>query len=411
MASTREGYLAIKKETTPALAVKPTNFIHFKSGDVKYNPEVIANNPIQNNTWNAITAVQGKASASGSYEFDLDANEAVHILQAALGNRVTADISSATDASVFKHTLTHVSALPAFTLEQGKGNLTDTTNNRQNYQVDRAFGCMVDKVKIASNDGIISMSADIKAHGVLQKASIITDISAGSSVVASLDSAEGFVSGDTVNLFDNTPQNEDDTLSAVSISGKTVTIGTVATGYSASSEAKIELTPQTPSYGVPSVMNFDDVSFQFGADLTAAASADEENVENWELEYMNALTERYGSLRKSASVIAPKGRGAILKYTKYFENVVDRDRYLNLKSQACIITITNNKIVSATDTNQAKETIEIKVPSTVFTAYDMPTGTDDLYAVSCEMEVFYDATEGKAIEILVTNSKAASVFS
>lgn len=411
MASTREGYLAIKKETTPAVAVKPTNFIHFKTGDVQYTPEVIANNPIRGNTWNAITPVKGKASASGAYNLDLDVNEAVHFLAAALGNIASADISSATDGSVYKHTLTHVPKVPSLTIEQGKGNLADTTNNRQNYQVDRAFGCMVDTLKIAANDGVISVDVDIKAHGVLQKSSLITDAGAGASVDLELESVEGLTTSDTVNIFDLTPQNEDDAITSIDTTAKTIQIATLGNSYTVANDAKVELTPQTPSYGTPAVLSFDDVSFRFGADLTAAASADEENVENWEFEYNNQLEERYGSLRKSASVIAPKGRSAMLKYTKYFENVVDRDRYLNLKSQACIITITNNKVVSGTDTNQAKETIEIKVPSTVFTAYDMPTGTDDLYAVSCEMEIFYDNAEGKAIQIEATNGNAGTIYS
>lgn len=34
MASTRLGYLAVKLETTLATAVKPTNFVRFKDGDV-----------------------------------------------------------------------------------------------------------------------------------------------------------------------------------------------------------------------------------------------------------------------------------------------------------------------------------------------------------------------------------------
>jgi hypothetical protein len=58
MASTRTGYLAVKRETTAAVAVKPTNFVRFKDGDIQSKQELIANNPIQNNRWNALNAVK-----------------------------------------------------------------------------------------------------------------------------------------------------------------------------------------------------------------------------------------------------------------------------------------------------------------------------------------------------------------
>lgn len=81
MASTRSGYLAVKKETTVGTAVKPTNFVRFKEGDVNYGLEIIKNNPIQNNRWNAINAVQGKVETNGSYKIDIDPTEVVHFLQ------------------------------------------------------------------------------------------------------------------------------------------------------------------------------------------------------------------------------------------------------------------------------------------------------------------------------------------
>ena len=46
MASSRTGYLAVKAETTKAVAVKPTNFLPFKSGGINFKPEIIKNNPV-----------------------------------------------------------------------------------------------------------------------------------------------------------------------------------------------------------------------------------------------------------------------------------------------------------------------------------------------------------------------------
>lgn len=50
--------MAVGFQTTSSGAVKPTNFVRFKDGDILANQEVIENNPIQNNRWGAINAVE-----------------------------------------------------------------------------------------------------------------------------------------------------------------------------------------------------------------------------------------------------------------------------------------------------------------------------------------------------------------
>jgi len=190
MASSRLSYLAIIKEAVTATAVKPTNFIRFKDGDVMNNLEVIANNPIQNNRWNAMNAVDGKIDSKGSYNFDLDTNEINYWLTPLLGTLANVDISSETDASVYSHTYDLANTLPSVTLEQGKGNLTDATNNLQNYQVDRAYGVMLDTMTMSGSDGIINVAVDVVAHGVFQKADLISNATAGASVDLELESVD-----------------------------------------------------------------------------------------------------------------------------------------------------------------------------------------------------------------------------
>jgi len=216
---------------------------------------------------------------------------------------------------------------------------------------------------------------------------------------------------DTVNIYDETPQNETNAIASINTINKTIQIATLGASYTVANKAKVELVPQTPSYSVDAkVFTFDNASFQFGTNLTTAASAAEENVENWEFTYTNQLEERYGSLRKSPSKIAPKGASAKLTFSKYFENVKDRDRYLRAEKRACIVTITNNEIVSATDTNDAKYTVKLNLSDLRFTSYKMDTGTDDLYAIEAEAEVFYDTSDGRAIQIVTINDNAGTGY-
>lgn len=409
MASTRLSYLAVIREATVATAVKPTHFLRYKDGDVMWKQEIIANNPIQNNRWNALNAVKGKATTDGTYNFDLDANECVHWISAGLGTLATTTVSS--DTTAYRHDCTVGNTLPSLTLEQGKGNLTDTTNNYQNFIVDRAFGVLVNSLTISGSDGIINLAVNVKAHGLLQKSAMIADIASGATKTMLLESSEGFVATDNVTIYDETPAGETKALTAVSIPNASVTVTTLSNSYTVAKNAKVELQPQTPSYAVAAKpFSFIHAQFQTGADLTAAASADEENVENWEWTFSNNLEERFGSLRASPSVIAPKGAKASVKYTKYFTNSTERDRYLNQKKKAMIITICTNEIIASTDTNTNKFTVKISMSDVRFKSYEMPTGTDDLYAASVEAECYYDTTDGKAILIAVTNGSIGTTY-
>lgn len=412
MASTRLGYLAVKKETTTSTAVKPTHFLRFKGGDIKYAQDIVKNNPIASNRWNPLVAVPGKITTDGDLEFDLDSNECVYWFHVALGSISSADISSLTDASAFRHTITLANTLPALTVEQGKGNLDDTSSNRQNYEVARAFGVMVDKLTITGGEDVIMLKASVKAHGIFLRGKLTADATAGASVALHLDTVEGLVAtDDTVNIYDTTPQSEMDAIAALSSTAKTITIATLGNSYTVAKDAKAELVPLTPSYSTaPQIMSFYNAQFQFGVDLTAAASAAIEDVQNWEIVYDNQLTALYGSLRASPSVLAPKGASCSIKFKKYFRSVVDRDRYLAQTAQACIVTITNNNIISATDTNQAPHKIKIEFSSLQFTSYEMPTGVDDLYLIQVEATAFYNTTDGRAIRVLVDNAKAGTQY-
>lgn len=392
MASSRLGYLAVKKEATVATAVKPNNFIRFKEGDVKYNQEIIENNPIQNNRWNAITAVPGKVTTDGSYKLDLDAKEFGYFLMATLGSYAVSTLTS----GVYKHTFNTANSLPALTLEQAKWNLAG-----QDHEVDRAFGVLVDSIEITGSDGIIESTVNLKAHGVFKKRNLIADATAGTGATVSLEDTEGLVVTDAITVKDTA--NSENTAVATIVDGFDITAD-LANSYTTANKAKVELVPQTPSFSAAQkVFSFIHATFKFGTNLTTAAAAAEENVENWTFTYSNQLEERFWSKRKTPSVIAPKGAMGTLKYTKYFENKEDRDRYMDQTRQACILTLDLGEKIAASAYNYK---LELKMSDLRFTSYDMPTGTDDLYIVEVEASLFYDSTDGKAIEITLENDVA-----
>lgn len=411
MSSTREGYLAYKIQSTPDTGVIPTHFVRFESGDIELNQETVINSPIQNNRARNISALSGKITADGSYEVSCDFNECVVWMYGNYGNISSADVSSATDGSVYEHTITTANDLPTFTFEQGKGNLDDTSNDRQNYIVSRAYGVMVDVMKLSGSDDKIMINNDLKAHGVFQRAKIIEDVSSGSSVAIPVKNDVGaLVATDLINIYD-TDQAETNTVGSVSASASTVTIATLANSFERLKNAKIELRPLTPSYGTePLVAMFHDCKFQESDTLTNAASAAETGVEDWEFEHGNNLGERFGSLRPSPSNIDTGDYEDKFSFTRYFTNVTDRDNYLNLTKRAVIFTISNDEVVSEDDTNNHKYTVQIEMPNARYTAYGLPTANSDVYAAKVSVTPLYDSSEGFATRIKVKNAKAGTVY-
>lgn len=396
MANSRLGYLAVKKETTRAVAVKPTNFIRFNEWNIEYNQDLIENNPIQNVRWNAITPVKGKVSSSGSFSIDGDVRDIGYFLMAALGTYAVSTLTT----GVYKHTFNTANKLPSLSLEQLQG---DSTGD--DMVVSRAFGVMVDKISLTGSDGIIGFKADVKAHGVFLKANVMADASIGSPATIEVDSTEWLVVNDAITVAETTggsPSSENTTVAAVTDTDTLTANLAAAKDYSQA--PKIELRPQTPSYAsAQEVFSFNNAKFQFGTDLTAAASASEENVENWTLEYMNNLGERYGSKRKTPSVIAEKGAAGTFKYTKFFETRTDRDRYLDQTRQACILTLQLEKKIGSTAYYYS---LVIKMSDLRFKAYKMNTGVDSVYVAELETALFYDQTDGKAVLMELTNDVA-----
>lgn len=414
MALSREGYIAVKRQTitTPAVAVVPSHFLRFKEGDLEKKVDNIVNNPIQNNAWGALNVVKGVETCEGNFKFDVDANECVHIFANALGGLVTADISSATDLSVYSQTITVASSLPCLSWEQGKGLLTSTSDNRQDYRVMRGYGVYVDNFTLRGSEGLLELEANLKALGIFDVARMLNNEAAGSSVVLDLDTVEGLVAtSDTVNIIDDTPQNEAKAIASLSATAKTITIATLSNSYTYANRARVTLEPLSPSYSTAAqVMTNSMVDFRFGADVSTAASAAEENVENWEITFSNNLDARRGSIRPSYGVIAPKARSCKVKFTKYFETRQDADRYFLQTRRACVIAITNNVRISATDTGLTKYTITINLSDLRFTGHEMTTGTDELLAYDIEAEAFYDTSDARAIQIVVKNASAGTVY-
>lgn len=410
------GYIALKRQTitTPSVAVVPTHFLRYIEGEIKLEQENLPLEQIQNNAWGATGMVKGAQTAEGSFSAELDANEAMHIIAGTMGTITsTTDVSSGTDATVLSHVIDLGNALPCFTFEQAMGDLTDTGSNYLTNHVRRAFGVYFDSFTIkGGTNGKIEFSYNFKAVGVFERAKLINNAAAGSSVAMAVDTVEGLVATtDNVSTYDDTPQNEIDAIASLSTTNKTITIATLNNSYTVANNAMVFLQPQTPSYSVAAqVFTMADVQYRESTSASAAASATEGNLENWEFTYMNNLEARAGSLRRSSYVVAPKKREAKLKYTKYFETKLDAERYFNATKRGIELKMDNGVIVSATDTGNKKYSITFALSDVRITSFTMKPSFGELLAYDVEAMCLYDSSDARAVRCTIVNASAATVY-
>lgn len=413
MSLSNSGYLAIKRQSAAATAVVPTHPLRFNEGDLMLEQENIEIESVQNNAF-PTAMVKGMHKPSGEFTADLDANECVHIMSGALGALTSStDVSSETDASVLSHQIDFAAALPNFSIEQARGTPSDTSGNRLGYEVRRAFGAQIDSFTIkGGNSGKLEFSWTLNALGIFHRAKVLKNAASGSSVAIAVDTVEGLVATtDSVNIYDDTPQNEVDAIASLSTTAKTVTIATLGSSYTVANNAMLYLEPQSLSYSVPEqVFTNGDVEFREGATLSAASSAAESNLESWELTYSNNLEGRAGSLRKGNYVVAPKKRGVSFKFTKYFESRMDADRYFNATKRGMEIKIMSDVIISATDTAAKRYSITIGLSDVRFKSHKMATSYGELYAYDVEAICLYDSSDSRAIRITVVNASAGTVY-
>ncbi len=409
------GYLMIKRQviTTPAVAVVPSHPLRFNEGDLALDQDNIPIESVQNNAF-ATGMVKGGQKATGDFKADLDANECVHIIAGTIGTITSStDISSATDVSVFSHQIDYSATPPIFSIEQARGSLSDTTNNRLNYEVRRAFGAMFESFTIKGGaSGKLEFSFKLNALGIFRRAKLLKNAAAGSSVAMQVDTVEGLVATtDSVNTYDSTPQNEVDAIASLSTTAKTITIATLGNSYTVANNAYVFLEPQSPSYSVAEqVFTNADVEYREGATYTAAAAATEGNLENWELTFSNNLDARPGSLRRGPYIVAPRTRGVSLKFTKYFESRADAEMYFSAQQRGMEIIINNGVIVSATDTNAARYQIKIALSNVRFKSHKMTTKYGELYAYDIEAIGLYDSSDSRAIRVTVINGSAGTIY-
>jgi len=408
--STREGYHAFRNDE--AGAVVPNQFIRSESGSIELNKTTNYSNSKQNDRALNIQAVPGQEEISGTVEYSYDSNESPFALYGVLGAIASVDISSATDSSVFEHTISPDLCLPTFAYEESIGRITDTTNDLQNYLTKRTHGAVVNSIDLKIDGDRVMLDAEMIGKGQIVLSSILADIAAGAGVVIPVQNVEGFVVGETINLYDQTPQSETTTITAIDTTARTIT-ATIVNSYDLADCPKVELVTQTPSYSiVQELFATGNALVRFGSDLAEAATADAGCIRGFSLKVNNDVeqTACLGSFSAAAGGVVPKARTVEAEFTRNFLNKADMDKYIQAKSFAMIIEIDNNHIVSPTDTNNQTHRLEIRLPKVNINSIPMTADNNGINEYTATVTAVPDAAAGYDIEMKAFNAKAGTYY-
>lgn len=181
------GYGTIGVQANPTQPVQTNTPFMRIDGDIVKNVENVKNTSIQNIRNNASTIVEGNETTEGTLNMELSPIDAVWFLFAALGTLTSVDVSSATDGTVWEHTIEEVDCdLKPLSIEIKKGGCAGGLGqpDGQNTMITRAYGAFPNSVAINIEEGILKMEAEINAYWAFDVAKLVANESPEASTTA-----------------------------------------------------------------------------------------------------------------------------------------------------------------------------------------------------------------------------------
>lgn len=217
------------------------------------------------------------------------------------------------------------------------------------FYVKRFYGCMINKITPSFDKNEMRLKAAVSALGSFIGAPLASTPTGSNPYTVTFSTTytstptAGLVVGDLIRFYHSGGTNYTDATVASIVNGTQITTTTNVTSFN--SGDFMFLRPATPSFNLENIFLWTNTTFQFGSNLSGAASATQLRVEEgsmWELE--NDFEKDGGSNRSGsadpASLVRTTGK-ASLTVKKFFGLTDDVQKYELLTAQACIITHTS----------------------------------------------------------------------
>ncbi len=305
------GYLALKKETTKGTPVTPDVFLPIYNESLSMNYNLNDINPIMGLKAMRFTTIQGQRDYQGDISFLGEPNTAGYVFDMLLRKGTT------TGDGPYTH---------PFTLS--------TTDNPNSYTVDikrgrfvyRFFGVEARAISAEFEDNSMRLNASVSALGMFAP-SEITNVNTNTLTLSTAFSStptKGLVASDLIRIF-----RANGTVVDTTVSSLTDTTVTVASAGSAQNGDIVCIRPATPTYSLVDVFQFARSQFKFGADASAALSANHTPVQEgsgWNIIHAMLPDEGRKASGSHDPVSLVRGLGDIEINTRIFHDTPDDER-------------------------------------------------------------------------------------
>ena len=340
-----KSYLAIKKETTEATAVRPTVFLPLESADIKTILNNAPDRRMHGNDFESIDLSQGERSHEGKIKVWADPDTLGYILDMF----VKKGSSTGSAGAGYTHPFT-VENPNTYTIEIPKGNYAQ-----------RFFGVKGDELNLIFEEAKLKAEMDVKAQGQFSAAVIRDAITGGAGAVLSLkqdydlEPTRGLVAGDVIVIGAGTATEEEKTITSIGANGTDITFtASIASNHSIGDVCYLKA--QTISYAtLQKPFYFGDVLVGFGADESAAATAAASKttatpVHELAIKFQNNLLAAPTTNYRDPIKLLPQVKACELTIKQLFSNPDQHVKWLNLVKQGMCIIMRGRMINTGTPT-------------------------------------------------------------
>lgn len=483
--SSKSVYTAYQVEAVNGVVEKPNKFIPEMENSVNKQVENIKSMSRFGVLNNNLYLAPGTDKVAGNINVEIDTTHAMIWFLLALGQYSSADISSLTDWSVYKHTLSdYVCAYKSLSVENKKGGCI-VAGDGQDVIVQRAYGCVVDSLKLSAEaNKLVTIENAVKGQGMFDVAFLNANEKAEASTV-SITSAtptsgvlrvvatshglalndlvkiawnsvsgyngywkvvevvdantidvncdvtgsagtggdinqismryfgekevKGLLSGDTVKFFEETTETyEDAVVRYVDEDNDVVGFDSVTSIlFTVANKTKIELLAQTATTNDIDFFAFSNITIRQGTSYSNALASSPLDFETVGLEFIKAVTD---IIQNRKNVSTPTGLEINIEIDRAFEDKSLRDIQRKAEGVWFIVDLELPKIVSSTDTNNAKYSMRIIMPNVVYETHEITDANNDIIKEKLMWVAIHDLDEGYSCQIEVINDKEGTFY-
>jgi hypothetical protein len=389
-------YLAIKPEATAGTAVIPDTFVPLVSESMNTTVNHEADRRMKGLDWKSDDLLRGNRTHGGNVTVLGDADVLAHFINMVMKKGDTT--GDATDG------YTH-----PFTVDDPK---TYTIEIKKGLYAQRFFGVLVNTLGLSFDNGRLQISADIMAQGQFSVASVGLALTGAGMTSLTLDDEydiapnRGLVVGDKIAVG-----GVELTLTSVDANGRDV--GFASTTVTAALGAPVYLVPQTvsmPAFKEPLFIGNALVGLgadSAAADTAAASRATATEVFDLTITLNNNLVAQNGTSRIDPFTIMTGSKEAQITLNHLFEDVSQRQAFLDRVKQAMTIIITGKNINPDFSTS---EKLTLKFHNIKLMANDNAINVGSHIVDAQNFEVLYNSADGKTIEAEVVNETAGTAY-